>query len=74
MDLVIPVPGDIWLDANGGHNLVLQHVEENDGVDIFCILALETGRIWPFESILDWNDPEHCSKMDGLPFYRERVA
>jgi hypothetical protein len=70
-DLVIPCVGDIWQDANGGHNLVL---ESRDDDYYFTVLALESGKKWMEEYLPDWNDPNECSKGDGLPFYRLRVA
>ena len=71
-DLVIPSIGDIWLDANGNHNLVLGvkgEIEER-----FTILCLDSGKYWLEEILADWNDPDECTKHDGLPFYRLLVA
>lgn len=70
-DYIIPVVGDIWQDANGQHNLVIE-AEENE--EYFTTIALETGKMWPNEVLEDWNNPETCSKNDGLPFYRLLVG
>ena len=70
-DLVIPTVGDIWLDANGNHNLVLKTDEYEEK---FTTLCLERGQYWHEERIIDWNDPDECTARDGKPFYRLLVA
>jgi hypothetical protein len=70
-DLVIPCVGDIWQDANGGHNLVLQSDQDDY---YFIVLALENGKLWREECLVDWNDPNECTANDGKPFYRLHVA
>lgn len=71
-DLVIPSIGDIWLDANGNHNLVLAVRGEIE--ETFTTFCLEQGKYWHDEPLDDWNDPAQCTKHDGLPFYRLLVA
>ena len=70
-DLVIPMVGDIWQDANGHHNLVLKRDEYEER---FVILCLDNGKYWNEERLVDWNDPDECTKKDGKPFYRLLVA
>lgn len=70
-DLIIPAVGDIWQDANGHHNLVLK-VNENE--EKFTTLCLDNGKYWSGELLVDWNDPNECTKKDGKPFYRLLVA
>lgn len=70
-DLVIPTVGDIWLDANGHHNLVLR-VDKWE--EKFTTLCLDNGKYWNEERLVDWNDPDECTRKDGKPFYRLLVA
>ena len=60
----MPQVGEMWMDLNEDHNLVLE-VYEDDGDYFAKLLTLETGTVWPAEPVSNWSTN---------PFYYKLVS
>lgn len=69
MAYILPAIGEMWLDQDGHHNLVLDR-EEDAGEYFFTLLTLDTGDIWDWEHENGWNVHYRSSYE---PFYCKRL-
>ena len=65
----VPQEGEIWKDAYGHSNLIVDTFED-DGECYASLIDLNTGDRWEHESFNCWTDPHD----DGTPFYRTLVG
>ena len=65
-----PQVGELWLDLNGEHNLILDG-SADDGDLYYKLLTLETGHIYPLEPLSSW---VRSSQDPDKPFYCTRVG
>ena len=64
-----PSTGDIWQDADGHYNLIID-IFEDDGYEWIHSLCLDNGNYYPREPIESWREPQG----DGRPYYRKFIG
>ena len=53
---ILPQVGELWLDQNGHHNLILREKEGEDEC-VYTLLTLDTGETRDGEHDNSWNTP-----------------
>lgn len=68
---VEPQQGEIWLDADGQHSLILETYQDAEDECFYArVLCLDNGEQWEYEPFESWDE----AQKDGLPYYRFLVG